>query len=328
MTNNLIARFAGYGAFAWPAWALLAALMFAASWRAPYLFTDGGIGGLLVTSTPLVLAAMAVTMNALVGSGVDLSIGPAVVFVNVFLVRFLFQNEIGNPWIIVFVALALGVAVQLVLIFTVTYLRLEPVIVTLSGFIALSGLNLMILDKPQGTAPNWLDDWGRGASAISPMFWVLGIAIVGWFLLSRTSLYANILLVGSDIRASWVSGVSVRWVQFAAHAVSGLLIGLAGLAYTGAIGSGNPGQGATYTLTAVTAVVLGGTVLSGGRGGIFGSIPGAFAIALISYVLTTFSLGSMASFVTQVVYGALLVLALVLGLFVRRAESRNRAVAK
>lgn len=322
------ARALGRAGYSYTAWGLLLVLGVVASIRAPYLLSDSGLGSLLVTSAPLVLAAIALTVTALVGSGVDLSVGPLMVFVNVILVRFLFDNQIGAPWLVVLVALGIAVAVQVVIALIISFVRIEPVIVTLSAFLALSGINLVILDKPQGRAPNWLASWGAGASVFSMMTVVLIVAILAWLLLSRTAFFANVRIVGSNARTAYVSGVPVTAVRIGAHAISGLFVGLAGLAYTGLIASGNPGQGDTYTLAAVTALVLGGTSLAGGRGGIAGSVPGALAVALISFTLTTFPLGVLSGFVTQLAYGLILVLALTFGLILPAiARKRKEALA-
>lgn len=325
-TKGTFATFAAKNSYALPAWGLLIILGAVCAVRAPYLFTASGIGGLLVSATPLVLVVMGLTMTALVGSGVDLSAGPLMIFVNVVLVKFLFEERIGSPTIVILVALGTGVLIQVIEAVVIIVARIEPVIVTLSAFLALSGLNLVILPEPGGLAPNWLASWGSGRSILAPMTIVLLIAIIAWILLSRTSLYSNIRLVGANKRTAFVSGVPVPLTQIIAHGLSGLLIGAAGLAYTGQIGSGNPTQGGTQTLAAITGLVLGGISLAGGRGGIFGSVPGALAVTLISFTLTTFTLGAYASFVVQLAYGAILVLALVLSVIGPSIVQRRREV--
>lgn len=323
---KLLTKSLGRSSYAATAWMLLALLVIVAGIRAPYLFTEGGAGGLLVTAAPLILAAVAITSTALVGSGVDLSIGPLMIFVNVFLVRFLFENQIGTPWIVFTVAIGLGVAVQVIQALVITFVRIEPVIVTLSAFLALSGLNLVILEKPQGQAPNWLASWGAGVAIVSPMTIFIGVTLFAWLLFTRTAFFANVRLVGSNPRTAFVSGVPVTLTRIGAHAVAGVFAGAGGLAYTGMIASGNPGQGDAYTLAAVTALVLGGTSLAGGRGGVLGSLPGALAVALISFTLTTFSLGPLSGFVTQLTYGLILVAALSVGTVVPRIIRRRREV--
>ena len=310
--HSPLARILTGSSYAFAAWGLLLILLIVCAIRAPYLFSASGIGGLLVSAVPLILIVMGLTVTALVGSGVDLSAGPLMIFINVTLVRLFFDNQIGTPALIFAWALGIGILIQIIQAVVITVARIEPVIVTLSAFLALSGINLVILAQPQGQAPRWLAEWGSGRSILAPMTIVLIVAIVSWWAFTRSPLFTNLRLVGSNQRTAFVSGVPVTLIRIIAHGISGLLIGAGGLAYTGQIASGNPTQGGTYTLAAITALVLGGISLAGGRGGVLGSIPGAIAVTLISFTLTTFSLGSLASFVVQLAYGLILVLALLI----------------
>ena len=137
-------------------------------------------------------------------------------------------------------------------------------------------------------------------------------ATVGWLLFSTTPFYGHLRLMGSDERAAYASGVRIGVVRIGAHVVAGLFAGLAALSYTALIDSGDPSQGATYTLISVTALVLGGTSLAGGRATVFGSLLGALNLFLIGYVLATFDFGSVQGFVTDLSYGVILVLSLLL----------------
>ena len=138
------------------------------------------------------------------------------------------------------------------------------------------------------------------------------VAVAGWLILSATAFYGHLRLMGSDERAAYTSGVRISVVRIGAHVVCGLFAGLAALSFTALIDSGDPTQGTTYTLISVTALVLGGTSLGGGRATVFGSLLGAINLYLITYVLSTFNFGAVQSFVTDLAYGAILVLSLLL----------------
>ncbi len=116
--------------------------------------------------------------------------------------------------------------------------------------------------------------------------------------------------MGSDERAAYTSGVPIYVVRIGAHLISGAFAGLAAITFTALISSGDPSQGTTYTLIAVTALVLGGASLAGGRGGVFGSFLGASNLYLITFVLATFNFGAVQSFVTNLAYGSILVVSL------------------
>jgi ribose transport system permease protein len=287
--------------------------------RGPQLFTSDGIGSAIIVVTPLILAALALTPIALVGrGGVDLSVGPLLGFINVSMVKWLVGNEITHPVVIVGYVIAAGVIYQLIVATTIIYVRVAPIIVTLSGYLVLTGVNLVIMDRPSGVAPGWMQDWGYGTDILSPVFLIAGAMILLWIVLSKTSLYQQILLTGAEERMSFANGVNTVAARFGAHIVSGVFTGIAALTYTALISSGDPTQGNTYTLAAITALVLGGTSLAGGKGGGFGSILGAVNIYLISYVLATFSFGNVSGFVTQMSTGAILVIALIINSFINR----------
>jgi ribose transport system permease protein len=295
---------------------LVIALCLLALARGPNLFTSNGIGSAIIVLAPLILAALALTPIALVGrGGVDLSVGPLLGFINVSMVKWLVGNEITHPVVIVGYVIAAGVAT------TIIYVRVAPIIVTLSGYLVLTGMNLIIMDRPSGVAPPWMQDWGSGTDILSPVFLIVGAMIVLWIVFSKTSLYQQILLTGAEERMSFANGVNTVASRFGAHIVSGVFTGIAALTYTALISSGDPTQGNTYTLAAITALVLGGTSLAGGKGGGFGSVLGAVNIYLISYVLATFSFGSVSGFVTQMSTGAILVISLIINSFMNRRSA-------
>jgi len=165
-------------------------------------------------------------------------------------------------------------------------------------------------------APQFMADWGLGTSIFSPVFAILVIASAAWLLFTRTAFYTHLRLMGSDERAAYTSGVPIYIVRIGAHLISGAFAGLAAITFTALISSGDPSQGTTYTLIAVTALVLGGASLAGGRGGVFGSFLGASNLYLITFVLATFNFGAVQSFVTNLAYGSILVISLLLTLII------------
>ena len=292
---------------------LMFILLVAAVLRGPNLISSAGLGSAVLVSAPLVLATYALMATALAGRGtVDLAIGPLLGFVNVLLVRL---NELGavqSPIAVFAFAIAVGMAYQLLMALIVIFVRVQPIIVALSGYLALSGINLVILPRPGGVAPEWMVPWGEGTEILSPVAFIVVLATAAWLLFTRTAFYGHLKLMGSDERAAYTAGVRIGWVRLGAHLISGAFVGLAAICYTALIGSGDPTQGTTYTLVAVTALVLGGTSLAGGRGGVTGSLLGAINLFLIGYVLSTFSFGSIQGFVTDLAYGVILVLSLLL----------------
>jgi len=296
---------------------LIALLLGTAVIRGPNLVSLSGFGSAIIVAAPLILATYALMALAVAGRGtVDLAIGPLVAFINVSVVKLNMLGVISGPFGTFFVALGLGVLYQLAFALIVIWVRVQPIIVALSGFLALTGINLVILPRPGGMAPEFMSSWGLGTTIFSPVLLILVIATGGWLLFTLTPFYANLRMMGYDERAAWTSGVRINIVRIGAHVIAGLFAGLAALCYTALIASGDPSQGTNLTLTAVTALVLGGVSLAGGRGGVTGALLGALNLWLIGYVLATFNFGAIQAFVTQMSYGIILVLSLLLTLLV------------
>eukprot|EP01034_Spumella_vulgaris_P006675 gene6675-8491_t len=161
-----------------------------------------------------------------------------------------------------------------------------------------------------------MEEWGFGIEIFSPILVILLLATTAWLLFTATAFYTHLRLMGSDERAAYTSGVPITIVRIGAHLISGCFAGLASICFTALISSGDPSQGTTYTLIAVTALVLGGASLGGGRGGVFGSALGALNLYLITYVLSSFNFGSVQSFVTNLAYGVILVISLLMTLLI------------
>jgi ribose transport system permease protein len=303
-------------------------LLLIAVLRSPRLVAASGIGSAVIVAVPLVLATYALMASTLSGRGtVDLSIGPLIGFINVTLIQIHGAGGLQSPATFILYAIAAGVAYQILMGLIVVYVRVQPIIVALSGYLALSGINLVILPRPGGTAPEWMQSWGSGERVFSPVLIILLLATAAWIAFTRTAFYGHLRLMGSDERAAYTSGVRITIVRLGAHVISGMFAGLSAICFTALIGSGDPNQGTRYTLVGVTALVLGGASLSGGRGSVIGSLLGAVNIYLITYVLATFSFGAVQSFVTDLCYGLILVLSLLITVALPHLQSRLRYVS-
>ena len=287
---------------------ILFALVSVGTVRGPSLMSSDGIGSAIIVAAPLILATYALTAIVMAGrAGVDLSIGPLIGFINVGLIKLVEAGVIESPIAVFLYAMAVGVAYQLLMGLIIVYVRVQPIIVSLSGYLALVGLNLLILPRPGGVAPDWMMSWGSGTSIFSPVLAIIVVATLAWYAIARSAFFGHLRLMGSDERAAYTSGVKINIVRLGAHCIAGVYAGLAAICFTSLISSGDPTQGTTYTLMAVTALVLGGASLSGGRGGATGSLLGALNIYLITYLLATFNFGNVQSYVTDLSYGTMLV---------------------
>ncbi len=296
---------------------LLAILLVIAVIRGPSLVSLSGFGSAIIVSAPLILATYALMAVAIAGRGtVDLAVGPLLAFINVSIVTLNGLGIATSPLAVFVVALGIGILYQLLFALVIIVVRVQPIIVALSGFLALTGINLVIMPRPGGVAPEWMSTWGLGVTIFSPILLILILATSGWLIFTLSPFYKHLRIMGYDERAAYTSGVRTNVVRVGAHIISGIFVGLGAICYTALISSGDPTQGTTMSLTAITAVVLGGVSLSGGRGSVTGALLGAINLFLIGYVLATFSFGAVQAFVTQLFYGVILVLSLLLTLLV------------
>jgi ribose transport system permease protein len=292
---------------------LFIALFVTAAIRGPHLLSSDGLAGALIGAGPLVIATMAITAIAVAGpAGVDLSIGPVMTFINIELVLKV-PDPLRGPVPMFAVAIGIGIAIQVAMGLLVAVLRVSTVVVTLAAYLIVDGLNTVILPQPGGEAPSWLANWGAASDVFSPALYVLLATFVLWALIARTTLFRNIRLMGANDRTAFVSGVRLIPTRIGAHAIAGVFVGIASVMYTGLIGSADPTAGQSFTLSTVTALVIGGASLAGGRALALGSVLGAVDMWLISYVLTTINFGLNASYWVQLTTGAVLVLALLAG---------------
>ena len=283
--------------------------------RSPIIISQSGIGSAIILSAPLILTTYALTFIVMAGrGGVDLSIGPFMGFINVSSIQLYAHGYLQTPigWFIY--AIVIGLIWQFFYALIVVFVRVSPIIVALAGYLAFTGINLVILSRPGGIAPDWLIPWGEGFTIFNEILLLMVLATILFYIITHTAFWGHLKLMGSDERAAFTSGVKINWVRIVAHLIAGVFAALSAICFTALVGSGDPIQGTKYTLLGVTALVLGGASLVGGRGGAFGAILGAGNLYLINYILVTFRFERLQSFVSDLSYGAVLVIALLVSL--------------
>lgn len=256
---------------------------------------------------PLALAAVGQTLVILTG-GFDLSAGAVISLVNVLLATHLAPTP-GSEILWALIGIAAGACVGAVNGFFVAVLRLQPIVVTLAVMFVTEGLTLLVLDKPGGAVPPGFTAFFTG-SAIpdflpAPLVFVVGTLVI-WGLLKQTRFGTALYAVGSDGDAARFVGIRVVRTTFLTYALSGAAYGLAGVMVTAQTSTGDPLVGNPLLLQIFAAVVIGGTVLGGGRGGCVGSVFGAYALMLIVNILLVLN---VSAYYGTVVEGLILILA-------------------
>jgi ribose transport system permease protein len=236
---------------------------------------------------PTVLTAMAVTLPVLSGNGgIDLSVGPLAGFMTVLIATVLVPAGITSPVLIIPIVVVFGLLSGAINGVLVAYVRLPAIIATLGMYLFYDGLGTDVLPQAGGSVPVWLVKLNGSVGDI-PVVWLVFLVIaLLWTLVSRGSYPRNLLAVGGDERAAFTAGVNVARLRLITYSLGGLLACLAGLMLAGLIQGGDGTVGAPYTISAITAVALGGISLAGGRGGLLGGALGGGVLFLIQELLT------------------------------------------
>jgi ribose transport system permease protein len=268
-----------------------------------------GISDQLAIAAPMVLAAMA-SAPSIIGRGFDLSISPLLVFTNCVYVVWLAPHGLGGA-IAVPIVLGVGLLAGLVTGLTISLLRIQPVVVTLALYFALQGVNLLLAPNPAslGDADRWIYHLAGEVGPIPGAVFTIGIPLLIWYGLKRVPFGGLLYAVGSNDATAFSSGVNVTAVRVGSYALGGLFAGFGGLALTALVHSANASTSTQYALIAIAGVVLGGTSLAGGRGGLIGVCFGAFTIYLLQNLLSSFEVNPAW---LQIVYGAILIVAVVI----------------
>lgn len=278
-----------------------------------------------------VIAIIAIGMTlVIITAGIDLSVGSLIAFSAV-LCCWLIREWMGGPD-----ATVVGMLVASLLAITVcgllglfsgsmvAYFGVPPFVASLGMMMVASGLAYMLsggLSIYQIPASfDWL---GRGESFFAvPNAVVLMIVLylLAHFLMSRTTVGRYVYAVGGNPEAARLSGVPVKRILLWVYAGSAALAGLGGMVMASQFRSGDPKYGSMYELYVIAAVVVGGTSLSGGRGKVFGTLIGAFIIAVIQNGM---NLTGVQSYTQKVVLGLVLLAAVLLDMMKKRGWKLN-----
>ncbi|MCB0046596.1 MAG: ABC transporter permease [Caldilineaceae bacterium] len=290
----------------------------------PNLFQSRVLNSNMRTFLPLMILAAGQTIVIITG-GIDLSVGAIVSLAAAVLVTNLSPDAAaGQIALIVLAAAGVGMAAGALNGFCVAFLRLQPIVTTYATSFIFSGLALWILPRPGGSMPQQLARTYRSAAPLGlPLgIYIAILLIIGWTFLRSTRFGTYLVAVGGRPDAAYASGVPVTWVRFASYVLAGLLAAFSALALTLLTSSGDPRMGDAMTLDSIVAVVLGGTRLSGGQGGVAGSIIGVAILGLIRNII---SFANVPTWWQTLVDALIIITALAAPGLVRLLRSRRQA---
>ena len=250
----------------------------------------------------------------IIGGGIDLSVGAMVALASVWASTFATQTMAEDThWIVmVFVALAVGGACGLVNGVLIAYGRIVPFIMTLAMLASARGLAEIISERrTQIVRVDGYNDFWKADLLGVPLLVVIFalVAVGGWILLNRTTFGRRTLAVGGNPEAARLAGINVKRHTTLLYVLVGLCCGLAALMYLARTSTGSSTHGTLLELDAIAAVVIGGTLLTGGRGTIVGTVIGVLIFQTLQIV---FVLNNQDSSTQAVAKGLIIVVAVLL----------------
>ncbi|GAA3717296.1 ABC transporter permease [Nonomuraea antimicrobica] len=289
---------------------------------------DGGqfltlenVVGVQQRSAALGIVAVGQTLAILAGS-LDLSVAYLISLTSLVAAETMAGQDGG---IVPALAAVAGVSVLVGLVngLVITKLKVHAFIATLGVALIIKGIVDHLYDGPAGRVPESFQHLGYdriGPVPVSALLWA-GVALVAWFLLSRTRYGYRVYAVGGDVEVARLSGVRTDRVVIVTHILCSLCAGIAGLLLAARLGAGAPtvGTDGGYDLESIAAVVLGGTALAGGRGGVAGTVGGVLLLAVLDSVFNQLEVNS---FVKDVVRGVVIVAAV--AVYARRSGLLGR----
>ena len=215
----------------------------------------------------------------------------------------------------IFTALVVGICVGLVNGVLISYGKLVPFIATLAMLVAARGLAAQISGKQtQVSANTFINDLAANKLLGIPLLvWILGLVVAaGWVLLNRTTFGRRTVAVGGNPEAARLAGINIKRHTLLLYALSGLCCGIAAIMLTSQATSAQAAMANLYELDAIAAAIIGGTLLSGGRGTIIGAL---FGVLVFSTITNLFAINNLSTEVQNMVKGGIIVLAVLIQQF-------------
>jgi ribose transport system permease protein len=258
----------------------------------------------------------------IIGGGIDLSVGAIVALSSVWCTTLATQTmaEDTHWMVMVFVALAVGAGCGLVNGLLISYGRIVPFVMTLAMLASARGLAQIISNRKTQIVRDdaFADFFTKEVLGIEIYVWTFFlVAIVGWVLLNRTTFGRRTVAVGGNTEAARLAGIPVQRHTVYLYVLVGVCCGIAALMLVARTTTGSATHGNLYELDAIAAVVIGGTLLTGGRGSIVGTVIGVLIFTTLNNI---FILNNRSISEQELLKGAIIVAAVLLQ---QRLASRN-----
>lgn len=271
--------------------------------------TQANLSTMLRLAAAIGVVSVGMTFVIIAG-GIDLSVGSLVALSSVWMTTV--ATQAYGPVVMVLCAVLVGLGAGLVNGVLISYGKVVPFITTLAMMASARGLAERISERrTQVVTETGFTEFFRGDFlGISALVWVLALVFgVGWIVLNRTTFGRRTYAIGGNSEAARLSGINVKWHTALVYGISGLCCGIAAMMVVARTTSGASTNGLFYELDAIAAVVIGGTLLSGGRGSLIGTLIGVLIFTVLNSIFTQNNLDTD---IQNIAKGAIIVAAVLL----------------
>jgi len=261
-----------------------------------------------------VTGVLAIGMTfVIIAGGIDLSVGSVLGLSSVVATLAAVQAAAASFWpLMIIVALAVGLAAGVINGIIIAYGNVVAFMATLAMLIAARGFAEILSNRTTQTVKvkGFLEFSDGSFLGIPTLVWIfILVSAAGWVLLNRTTFGRRTVAIGGNREAARLAGINVKRHLLYLYALSGLTAGIAGIMLTGRTTSGTSTHGTLYELDAIAAVVVGGTLLVGGRGSIVGTVLGILIFNVLTNIFTQNNLNTSVQAITK---GAIIVVAVLI----------------
>lgn len=271
-----------------------------------YFLTFDNVITILVGATALGIMASAQT-PLIISGGIDVSVGSVVALTTVVVGKLLASGMAS--WLVVLVAIVIGTSIGILNGFIVVQLGVNPFITTLGTMSFFSGLSFILSAGQTVSIRDPLFDWFLYTKVLKiPVLVIIVVFVMAlaYFVERKTVVGRNIFAIGGNREAARLSGISTKMLPLGLYMVSSLSAAIAGVVLVSQLGSASPQLGTSFLLSVVTAVILGGTSLAGGRGSVAGT---AIAVGILATLSNGFAQMQLPSYGQTTALGAALIIA-------------------
>lgn len=285
-------------------------LCVALSIASPYFFSFNNMMNILLASAITLIRASGATI-AMITGGMDLSQNSTGAIAGVICATA--TLDMGAPlWLVIILSIAIGLGFGAINGVLISFLKINPIITTIATMQIFRGIAWLITDVTLQIADKDFVFMGRGyVGGVVPVSVIIafGFFFLAFFILKYTKFGRQVYMVGGNETASRLSGINSNKVKFICYLISGLAAGFAGMLLCGQVGAALPQAGSGNEMDVISAIVLGGLSLSGGKGSMVGTLLGILVLQIVANGLQILG---VSQYLQWVITGCILILAVLI----------------